>query len=34
MKGGRPTNLQVLCADCNLGKGTRYATDWRAEEPA
>ncbi len=29
-----PTNLQVLCADCNLGKGTRYATDWRAEEPA
>ena len=29
-----PTNLQVLCEDCNLGKGTRYATDWRAEEPA
>ena len=29
-----PANLQVLCADCNLGKGTRYATDWRAEEPA
>ena len=24
-----PANLQVLCADCNLGKGTRYATDWR-----
>jgi HNH endonuclease len=29
-----PTNLQVLCADCNLGKGTRYATNWRAEKPA
>jgi hypothetical protein len=29
-----PANLQVLCADCNLGKGTRYSTDWRAEEPA
>jgi 5-methylcytosine-specific restriction endonuclease McrA len=27
-------NLQVLCEDCNLGKGTRYATDWRAEGPA
>ena len=24
-----PANLQVLCADCNLGKGLRYATDWR-----
>ncbi len=22
-------NLQVLCADCNLGKGMRHATDWR-----
>ena len=29
-----PANLQVLCADCNLGKGTRHTTDWRAEEPA
>ena len=29
-----PANLQVLCADCNLGKGTRYTTDWRAGEPA
>jgi HNH endonuclease len=29
-----PANLQVLCEDCNLGKGTRYATDWRYEEPA
>ena len=28
-----PANLQVLCEDCNLGKGVRYATDWR-EEPA
>lgn len=24
-----PSNLQVLCADCNLGKGNRYSTDWR-----
>ena len=24
-----PANLQILCADCNLGKGVRYATDWR-----
>ena len=23
-------NLQVLCADCNRGKGHRDATDWRA----
>ena len=23
------TNLQVLCADCNLGKGARDETDWR-----
>ena len=22
-------NLQVLCADCNLGKGARDETDWR-----
>jgi len=29
-----PANLQVLCQDCNLGKGTRYATDWRCQEPA
>lgn len=28
-----PANLQVLCQDCNVGKGTRYATDWR-QEPA
>jgi hypothetical protein len=26
-----PANLQVLCADCNLGKGIRYATNWREE---
>jgi 5-methylcytosine-specific restriction endonuclease McrA len=25
-------NLQVLCADCNKGKGNRYATDWREPE--
>lgn len=24
-----PDNLQCLCRDCNLGKGARYATDWR-----
>jgi hypothetical protein len=29
-----PANLQVLCEDCNVGKGDRYATDWRYEEPA
>lgn len=29
-----PSNLQVLCADCNLGKGTRYLTDWRCENEA
>jgi hypothetical protein len=29
-----PTNLQVLCADCNRGKGTRYATDWRGAHGA
>ncbi len=22
-------NLQVLCEDCNLGKGNKYNTDWR-----
>lgn len=24
-----PTNLQVLCADCNLGKGNTDQIDWR-----
>lgn len=24
-----PTNLQVLCRDCNFGKGNRDSTDWR-----
>jgi 5-methylcytosine-specific restriction endonuclease McrA len=24
-----PTNLQVLCEDCNLGKEADYSTDWR-----
>lgn len=24
-----PTNLEVLCRACNLGKGNRYETDWR-----
>lgn len=23
------SNLQVLCADCNLGKGADFDTDWR-----
>lgn len=23
------TNLQILCEDCNLGKGALYETDWR-----
>lgn len=25
------SNLQVLCADCNLGKGISDTTDWRRE---
>lgn len=29
-----PTNLQVLCRDCNLGKSNKDAIDWRAKEPA
>lgn len=24
-----PSNLQVLCEDCNIGKGDWDATDWR-----
>jgi 5-methylcytosine-specific restriction endonuclease McrA len=24
-------NLQLLCEDCNLGKGSRYTTDWRSD---
>jgi hypothetical protein len=24
-----PDNLQVLCDDCNIGKGTDYTTNWR-----
>jgi 5-methylcytosine-specific restriction endonuclease McrA len=27
-------NLQVLCADCNLGKGAWDQTDWRPEARA
>lgn len=23
------SNLQILCEDCNLGKGSRFADDWR-----
>lgn len=25
-----PSNLQVLCNDCNWGKGNRDSTDWRS----
>lgn len=25
-----PTNLQVLCGACNMGKGNRHSTDWRS----
>lgn len=25
-----PKNLQVLCDDCNEGKGARHSDDWRA----
>jgi 5-methylcytosine-specific restriction endonuclease McrA len=28
------TNLQVLCGDCNHGKGNWDMTDWRAKECA
>lgn len=28
------SNLQVLCADCNLGKGAWDQTDWRPEATA
>jgi len=27
------TNLQVLCHECNHGKGNRDTTDWRGDEP-
>jgi len=27
------SNLQVLCEDCNMGKGNRDDTDWRAATP-
>lgn len=26
-------NLQVLCDDCNAGKGNRFKTDWRQSVP-
>jgi 5-methylcytosine-specific restriction endonuclease McrA len=27
-----PTNVQIMCDDCNLGKGNRDSIDWRALE--
>lgn len=27
------TNLQILCSECNLGKGNRCTRDWRQDEP-
>jgi 5-methylcytosine-specific restriction endonuclease McrA len=27
-----PTNLQILCQDCNIGKSNRDAIDWRQAE--
>jgi hypothetical protein len=26
------SNLQTLCSECNLGKGSEFADDWRAGE--
>ena len=26
------SNLQLLCEDCNIGKGNRYETDWRPDQ--
>jgi 5-methylcytosine-specific restriction endonuclease McrA len=28
------TNLQILCADCNMGKGSWDDTDWRPKDTA
>jgi 5-methylcytosine-specific restriction endonuclease McrA len=28
-----PGNLQLLCDDCNQGKGSRDTTDWRPKAP-
>lgn len=27
----RINNLQILCADCNVGKSNKYQTDWRPD---
>ena len=27
----QPDNLQVLCEDCNMGKGSRDQTDWHPD---
>lgn len=29
-----PDNLQVLCGDCNHGKGNKFSTDWRRRPAA
>lgn len=29
-----PDNLQVLCNDCNMGKGANHMDDWRAMDEA
>jgi 5-methylcytosine-specific restriction endonuclease McrA len=29
-----PNNVQVLCDDCNMGKGTWDFTDWRSRSPS
>lgn len=26
------SNMQILCADCNIGKSNHYSTDWRPED--
>lgn len=28
-----PSNLQILCRDCNIGKSNNDLTDWRKEPP-
>jgi len=28
-----PSNLQILCEDCNIGKAANFSDDWRVDEP-